>query len=486
MKKWGNFFSAKLVKIVLAIAEGVAVPIAKPTLWVIAVTWISVACSSIVQPNPQITNESVTKSKELNIWWEQGYNLEEDRALVAVVNNWQNQTGYKAKLSFFTNDELVSKVERAVEANQTPDLMMSSKGNQVLYPRLAWQDRLEDVADLIEPIQDDYSAKILQAITYSNKHQGKRSYYGVPVHQTTIFIFYWQKLLASIGLNSSDIPQDWDNFWQFWQQAQVKLKKQNLDLYSLGFPLAGDKRADDTHYLFEQILEANNLNLLNERDELEIDRPEIRQGIIKCLNWYAQLYRQGYIPPDAVKWSNTDNNRSLLNRLVLMTPNPTLSIPATVHQDRDTYYHQLGIVGFPHKPNGKSMRYLLSIRQAVIFKNSPHKSLAKNFIRYFIQPQVTTNYLKATHGRGQPVRKSVWSDPFWQNSKDPYIATVRKILTRGQTRLCYEVKYPAYSQVLAENVWGKALTQVTAEGVKPEQAADEAIAQIKEIFAEWK
>lgn len=468
-RSWSNCLRARSIKIVLAIA----------------IALISIACSNIFPPNPQITNESVSKPRELTIWWEQGYNLEEDQALQTVVNNWQKQTGYKAKLSFFTNDELIPKVERAVEANQLPDLMMSSKGNQILYPRLAWQDRLEDVADLIQPIQADYSQKILQAITYSNNHQGKRSYYGVPVHQSIILIFYWQKLLASVGLKPSDIPPNWDDFWQFWQQVQVKLKEQNLDIYSFGFPLAGDKRADDTHYLFEQILEANNINLLNDRGELEIDRPKIRQGIIKCLNWYAQLYQQGYIPPNAVNWSNTDNNLNLLNRLVLMTPNATLSIPATVHQDADTYYNQLGIAEFPHKPNGESMRYLLSIRQAVIFKNSLHKSLAKKFIRYFIQPQVTIDYLKATNGRGQPVRKSVWSDPFWQNSKDPYIATVTKILTKGQTRLSYEVEHPAYSQVLAENVWGQALTQVTAEQVKPEQAAKKAIARIKAIFAEW-
>ena len=44
---------------------------------------------------------------------------------------------------------------------------------------------------------------------------------------------------------------------------------------------------------------------------------------------------------------------------------------------------------------------------------------------------------------------------------------------------------PAYSQVLAENIWGRALTQVTAWGVDPERVADLAIARIKEIFQNW-
>ncbi len=253
----------------------------------------------------------------------------------------------------------------------------------------------------------------------------------------------------------------------------------------MGLSLSGDKIADDTHYLFEQILEAYEISLFSDRGELQIDNPEVRQGIIQYFNWYAQLYCQGYIPPDAVQWSNADNNRNLLNRLVLMTPNATLSIPATLRQDSDTYYNQLGIGEFPNKPSGKPMRYLVSIGQAVIFKDSPHKSLAKDFLGYFIQPQVTIDYLKATGSRNQPVQKSVWLDPFWQDTQDPYIATATKILTAGKTRLSYVVDNPAYSQVLAENIWGKALTQITANQVNVEQAADEAIAKIKEIFEQW-
>jgi multiple sugar transport system substrate-binding protein len=106
-------------------------------------------------------------------------------------------------------------------------------------------------------------------------------------------------------------------------------------------------------------------------------------------------------------------------------------------------------------------------------------------LRYFIQPQVTIEHLKDTGSRNQPVQKSVWSDPYWHNTKDPYIATATKILTTGQTSLSPIVDHPAYSQVLAENVWGRALTQVTANKIKPEKAADEAIARIREIFTQW-
>ena len=469
-KKFRYRFKSKYRQIVLAIA----------------ITFISIGCSNIIHPNTQITKQSTPEATELNIWWEQGYTLEEDEALRTIVHDWQDKTGKKVRLSFFTNDELTAKTERALKVNHPPDLIMSQKGDRILYPRLAWQGELEDVSDLIEPIEDSYAENILRGITYYSSNEDQRSYYGVPIFQATIFIYYWQKLLNSVGFSSQDIPQDWDGFWHFWQQAQHKLKTdQNQDIYGLGLSLSGDKIADDTHYLFEHILEAYDVFLFNNDGELKIDTLKVRQGIIQCFNWYAQFYRQGYIPPDAVKWSNADNNRNLLNRLVLMTPNATLSIPASLRQDWDTYYNQLGIRELPNKPSGKPMRYLVSIRQAVIFKDSPHKSVAKDFLGYLIQPQVTIDYLKATGSRNHPVQKSVLLDPFWQDTQDPYITTATKILTTGQTRLSYVVDHPAYSQVLAENVWGKALTQITADGANAEQAADEAIAKIKEIFEEW-
>ena len=448
--------------------------------------FISIACSDDSKLDPQITKNSALATTELNIWLEQGYNLEEDEAIRQVVNNWEKQTGERVKLSFFSTDELTAKAKRGIEAGNFPDILINPKGDRLLYPQLAWQDKLEDVSDIIEPIKHDYSENVLKAITYNNAKEGKRSYYAIPIEEVGIFIFYWRDLLASIDLDSDMIPKDWNGFWEFWQQAQTKLNEErDRDIHALGLSLGASRSADDTYYLFEQILEAYDVSLFDRQGKLAIDLPEVRQGIIQCLSWYANLYRQGYIPSDAVKWSNVDNNRNLLNRLILMTPNTTFSIPATVNRDRETYLNRLGIANFPNKPSGKPMRYLISIRQAVIFKDSPHKSLAKDFLRYYIQPQIAIDYFKTANSRTQPVRTSVWSDSFWHQTQDPYLAKAKKVLTSDRTRLFYTVEHPAYSQVLAENVWGKALNQVTAAGLNPEPVADRAIARIQEIFVEW-
>ena len=134
----------------------------------VAIVFISIACSNNTQLEPQITNQPLQETTELNIWWEQGMNLDEDEALRTIVNRWQKQTGNQVKLSFFSNSELTGKVERAVKARNYPDIIMIPKAERILYPRLAWQGKLADVSEIIKPVANNYPKNILKGITYYN------------------------------------------------------------------------------------------------------------------------------------------------------------------------------------------------------------------------------------------------------------------------------------------------------------------------------
>ncbi len=241
----------------------------------------------------------------------------------------------------------------------------------------------------------------------------------------------------------------------------------------------------DTYQMFEHVLEANNVSLLDSEGNLMVDDPQVRQGIIKCLDWYSQFYLQGYVPQDAVDWSNPDNNRLFLNQEILMTSNATMSIPAALRHDRDAYQNKLGIVEIPNKPNGEPMNHIFLVEQAVIFNDAEHPELAKEFLTYLTQPKVINQFLKES-GRHSPVQTTAYQDPHWTNPQDRHISEVTKTLTKSNIRSIYPSNSPAYSIVLKENIWGQSLENIVLNGVTSEQAADEAIAKIKEIYAEWK
>ena len=163
------------------------------------------------------TDRPSAETKTLNIWWEKGFNLEEDEALRTLVSNWSQAKGYKTKLSFYTTSELSEKAQRALQGGKLPDVLMSHKSDLTLYSRLAWSGQLAEVSDVVKPVQSLYDRNAIKSAIYYNKVANKNSFYGVPIYQSTLHIFYWQKLLSSIGLTPQDIPQDWEEFWQFWR-----------------------------------------------------------------------------------------------------------------------------------------------------------------------------------------------------------------------------------------------------------------------------
>ncbi|MEH1986219.1 extracellular solute-binding protein [Nostoc sp.] len=328
---------------------------------VLTLSLIIIACTNTPKLKQSSITHSPTDNRVLKIWWDKGFTVDEDEAIKQLVSNWEKQTGNQVKLSFYIGDELPQKARRAIHAGNPPDIMMSYGAERALNPHLAWEGKLADVTDVIEPVKNLYPEYALQAVNYYNNAAKKRSYYAVPINQATVHIFYWRDLLEQIGRSESDIPKDWDGFWQFWKQLQndVRSKQQKQHIYGLGFPFSTG--ASDTYIFFEHILEAYDVQILDSEGKLLIDDPKVRQKIVQALDWYTKFYQQGYVPPDALNWLNPDNNRSLLNRVVMMTPNNTLSIPCSVRQDPDTYRHKLGILRFPNKPNGKPMRYLLTL-----------------------------------------------------------------------------------------------------------------------------
>ena len=452
----------------------------------IAAMILVVACSS----DTQLQNTQVAKSRSpveenvLQIWWDKGYNPEEDEALQKLVRGWEQKTGNKVRINFYTLDKRSEKPQRYLQGGVAPDIFMSFKAESTLNPTLAWEGKLIDVADIIKPVREIYEPGALATAYYYNNAEQKQSYYAVPIHRAALHVYYWKDLVEKTGRTAADIPRDWDGFWQFWLDVAADLKTQHQQtIFPIGLPLSIE--AGDTYQAFEHILEAYDVKLVDEEGNLLVDNPQVRQGIIRCLDWYTQFYLQGYTPKDAVDWNNAANNHQLLNREILTTTNATLSIPAALRQDSNAYRHQLGIVELPNKPNGEPMSHIFLVEQAVIFDDATHPKLAKDFLAYLIQPEVINTFLKDS-GRHSPAHTSIYEDPYWTNPEDPHTSAVTKTLTKSKIRPIYPANSPAYSIVLQENIWGQSLEKIVLNNVTPEQAADEAIAKIKAIFEEWK
>ncbi len=431
-----------------------------------------------------ITETEVDDQEDvLTIWWDRSYYIQEDEAIENIITEWQQKTDQKVNLYFISQDDILKDTENAIAAGNPPDIVFAERADDSTVPRWAWDGILADVTDVIEPLKETYSTTALQSVYLYNQQNKKNSYYAVPFKQQTIYIHYWRDLLTEAGFKETDIPTEWDDFWAFWQQVQDNLRaKGQEDIYSFGFPMS--REASDTHNLFEQILDAYDVELLDEAGNLLLDNSQTRKGVIQALNWYTQFYLEGYVPQDADNWTNSSNNTTFLNRNTILTINPSLSIPGSQREDPDIYYNQIATIAFPQEPDGEQIKQIVSTKQIVLFKSSPHTEIAKDFLSYLVQPEHLSTYLESSLGRYFPTMPVIASKPFWNNPDDPHIFMANQQF-KSNTRAKYQSLNPAYTQVQAEGVWNQAIERIILEGWSAEQAADEALIQIEAIFTQW-
>ena len=449
--------------------------------WIVG--WVVLTLAACTGTTQTAIEDSETP-ETLQIFWNQGFYPEEDLALQEFIAAWEAESGIDVELSFYSSDDILNQAVVALENGSPPDILFAHRADYTLQNQWAWEGKLVDVSDVLEPYEDEYTPAALEAAFLYNNVAGDRSYYGVPIEQQTIHLHYWRNLLAEAGLDESEIPQDWQGFWEYWQQAQAPTRKAGKsEIYSLGLTLS--TQGSDTYYFFEQVLDAYDVELFDDEGNFQGDDPAVRAGLIEVMAWTTQFYANDYVPNDAVTWLDSDNNIQFLNQAVLMTPNSTLSIPASQRDNEQLYEEDIVTLPFPNEPDGELMTYLASIKQALIFSEASNPEAAKAFLRYLIEPERLNAYVKGSLGRWFPVMDSSLNDPFWANPADPHIAVAVQQFTQSPTRPFYHAVNPAYAQVQAENVWGQAIGHVVTDGWTSEAAVDNAIAQIQKILSEW-
>lgn len=449
---------------------------------IIGLFLFSLLITNCGEQTTESTIKTSAKNDTLTIWWTRSYYIQEDEALKAAIRAWQGKTGKTINFSFVSQDDIVKDTQNALKAGNPPDIVYGSRVDDSMSSRWASEGKLADVSDVVEPLKDVYSDAAVQSVNLYNNQTQKRSIYAVPIKQQTVHLHYWRDLLSEAGFKPEDIPIQWDEFWAFWQQVQDNLRTQGREeIYSFGFPMS--PAASDTHAVFEQILEAYDVQLLDPAGNLMLKRPQVRQGVIQALNWYTQFYKDGYVPPEVKNWTNSSNNIEFLNQNVVITLNPSLSIPGSQREEQEIYNNQIATVAFPKEPDGEPLKQIVGIKQVALFESSPNQEIAKNFLADFVQPENLRAYLENSLGRYFPVMPIVASEPFWNDPADPHIFVANQQF-QNHTRSHYQALNPAYTIVQSQGVWSRAIQRIILEGWSAEEAADEALTRIEEIFAQ--
>lgn len=429
---------------------------------------------------PYIANAAATTA---TAWFAQGFIPSEDTALQKMVADYEKQSSNKIDLSIIPFVALRQKEIAAITSGDVPEVMEDADFS--FTPLTAWQDKLLDVSDIIDTQKAQFKEIVLLGRHLYNGATKKRSYYGVPMKLATTTFHVWQSLVEKAGYKVSDIPKTWDAYIDFFLPMQAKLRDQGMrNAYAMSLECSTNG-VDPIATFNSYMIAYGGKDLVTPDGKLHTDDPQVKEAVIKTVTRMSKIFKDGYAPSSAFNWNDQDNNNSFHAKEVINCFNGSMSIELAQIDQKDVYNDQITI-GVPNGNDGKPLPAQLVEFGAVIPKGAKNLDVAKEFLKYAIQPQVLNDYLKGGLGRwAVPYPSIIKSDPFWLNSGDPHrLAYITETMI-GPTFPIYDAYNPAAAQVDSEHVFQIAFADVTRQGMTPEAATAKAFKRVEEIFAQY-
>ncbi|HEY7579271.1 MAG TPA: ABC transporter substrate-binding protein [Acetobacteraceae bacterium] len=431
---------------------------------------------------PYIAN---AQAKTAVAWIGQGFIPEEDAAVRRLLADYEKASGNKIDASIMPFMAHYQKTISALTSGDVPDLIFMDAPETIL-PQNAWDDKILDVSDVVAPYESQLSDTAKVGSTFYNRATKKRSYYLCPIKQGATPFHIWGDLVEKAGLKMEDIPKDWNGVWTYLKETQKPLRAKGMrKIYACGMQIT-TVGPNDGNNLFRHFLIANGgEGILTPDGKLHTDNPQVREAAIKSCEFMTNLYKEGVVPPEALSWNDADDNNGYHEKLFVMDFDGTLSTELAMIKDKEAFYHNMKTLAPTNKNDGTPMKAQVNAGGGYIPKGAKNVEVAKDLMRYWMQPKVMNDNLKAGLGRWFPAIPQLVKDDaaFWLHSDMPCLLPYITEGVLNPTLPLYNGYSPAWGQLEAEQLWGQAHAEVIKNGVKPADAIDKAFKRGNEIFS---
>jgi multiple sugar transport system substrate-binding protein len=427
---------------------------------------------------PYVASAAATTA---GVWWTQGFAQEEDISFKKIVADYEKASGNTIDYSIAPYAPMRQKIVSAVTSGVVPDVFQNTPAEIIaLY---AWDNKLVDVSDIVETQKEEFTETALLTVRCYNNVEKKRSCYGVPYTVGASMNHIWRPLVEKAGYSMEDLPKTWDAYYDFFKDVQKKLRAQGVrNVYGLGFQL--NTTGNDSNARFNDFIIAyGGQDIVTPDGKLHLDDPKVREAALKALIYPTTAYKDGFVPPGAINWNDADDNNAFHAKQIVMDIERSLSTEVAIIKNQQDY-NDIVTMRLPFSNEGKPVPVEQGSLCGLIPKGAKSVEVAKDFLKYLIQPKVLNELLKTGLGRNLPAMPAiVKDDPWW--FEDPHRAAYTRQGLLGPTVPTFWTSNPAYAQVQNEHVWQTAWAEIMKDGAAPQAAAEKAFKRVEEIFGKY-
>jgi ABC-type glycerol-3-phosphate transport system substrate-binding protein len=399
---------------------------------------------------------------EIVFWTTEGYQPKEMALLKDLAQRFEEQTGTRVKMEFFTWEEINSKYLAALAAGKPPTI---GQHGPDLPLRFGAEGNVVPMDELVAELGHDrfYDEFLDKACKYKNH------YWSLPWFIEVRGLLIRTDWLAEINATP---PTTWDE-WLTVAKGMTRDLDNDGTLDRYGFGLYG---RDDFGQAWVAMAAQLGGGLFDKEGNIKVLRPEN----IAAVEWYTNLYlKHGVTPPGTKSATWTDMNAYYKQGLVgmLITNGYMLH---EMQRDAPDVMKVSRFVPMPvPEPGAKSISFLGG-SHLMVFKDAPHQEQAFAFLRFLMQADNYLAFLKSTDGGTLPVLKDVAQQPYFQDNPNLRVLVDQ---IRHSVRFSHPGPvHPAVGAAEGEHVYGRVIQEVLAERMTAAEALAAAEAETKRIF----
>src|SRR6266446_39120 len=385
----------------------------------------------------RVGRSQAQRAKKLVFWHLPNFTPLADQIQKEQVYEFAKQAGLKdaeVEYAVVAGEQANAKLAASIEAGNPPDVIRLYESNVQFYGS---QGHLIDVTDLVAKMRREPKG-IFESSMTAVMYKGRAL--GVPLAVNPWPVHARLDLLEQAKV---EYPKTWDEFIETSKKIQSPPR-----LFAFGMCLG-----------------------------LVEDTTENAAGV-KVIE--AMFKTHKIIPPGAISWDNSGNNKAYQSKQAAFVMNPT-SIYAYLDGNDKDLQKVTGLMPVPAGPKGAINQ--IDTWAYGAFKKTPYPELAKGLLEYFMQPAHYDKIIQSTGGRWVPVYKRLFDSPFWKEK--PAFKHFIQMAETGVPVSYAGSPTPAAGEVLNTHLIPKMVQRVLVDNWEPAKALDECHKKIADVYARY-